>query len=833
MTVTTERWQAIKAVFERAMGVPRTERITWLRRECEADVDLFGEVQSLLVALDEEPERFESGPRSALDSLVGAREDTLRVGMRVGPYELVREIGRGGMGAVFEGIHENVDVEKRVAVKTLARGMNTDELLRRFRRERRILSRLEHRNIAALYDGGATSTGVPYFVMELVSGEPIVEYAASHELDVLQRLGLFLQACGAVQYAHGQLVVHRDLKPSNILVAGDGTVKLLDFGIAKVLASDDTVDGLTNAARGTPHTTAYASPEQVHGDPVGTATDVFSLGVILYELLAVRHPFAWDQPRVEEARRRIREDTPPAPSSVAGGPLRVARRTTQEDLDAIVSMALRKEPQRRYDSVGALANDIRRSLAGHPVVAQPDALAYRVRKFVARHTTAVVAGTITACALIGGLAATMRQARIARDERDRAREATATAERVSAFLQSTLGAADPSWYSRGVRPGPQTTLGDLLADAGMRAEGELRDHPAALGDLLYTMGRANQALRKVDVSIAQLSRARALHTGSGGETSQRVAMDEHELGMAYAAKGDLAESERWHRQALRTFAAAGDTSSDAYGRTLGDLGTLLGQLGRPREGVPYVQASAAHRWRFDSTSVANAILLGNVGLLLSQQGKLDSAGVAYRRALALYDAQPREFFEKGFTLGNLAVDLVLMGHPQEALPLAREQIAVFSKRLGKDHPTVAYGWVNVARAQLALGELSLAKAATLEARRLFEKSLPADHPDMARCELLLGQIATAEGDYTVGEEHIRRAVAIRRAKLASGSTATADAVAALGRLLDRRGRYAEAESLLVASQRAYEAALVPSDPRVVAIVRSVTDLRARRAVGRR
>jgi serine/threonine protein kinase/tetratricopeptide (TPR) repeat protein len=823
--MTPERWQQVKRLFEAALAEPPSSRGAWLAGACGRDERLREEVESLLAALDAEPGRFETAPSLGLTA--GDRSVTEPpMGTMAGPYRLVREIGRGGMGLVYEAHREDDQYRKRVAVKTVSRGGDPGLVLRRFRRERQILARLEHRNIAALFDGGVTPSGEPFFAMELVDGLPMTEYAEVHQLGAAARLQLFLQVCGAVQYAHRNLVVHRDIKPGNIMVTGDGTVKLLDFGIAKLLQDDDdpSGEGLTQAGGGSPLTTAYASPEQVKGAPVTTATDVFSLGVVLYQLLGRRHPFNFDQPGVEEVRRRIRESSPELPSRVAGSVLRSLSRTAQDELDSIVLMALRKEPERRFGSVEELGQDIRRYLAGLPVLARPDTLGYRVRKLARRNRAAVIGSVGIGVALLTGFVATLWQAQVAREERDRARVAAERAERVSAFLQGTLGAADPSWYSQSSRPGPQTTLGELIEEAGRRAEIELAALPDALAEVLRTVGRANQALRRIDLATRQLERARALHVEALGATNVDVAIDEHELGMAYNAAGDLRLAESWMRNALTTFRAAGDSMSDQYGRTLADLGTVLSTMGRPADAEPFVRASAEHRRRFDSTSVANAILLGNLGLVLSQQGKLEEAEPVYRRALAAFGRYPREYFEKGFTLGNLAVDLVIRGYPDRALPLAREQINVFSRLLGPEHVAVGYGWVNLARALHGQSDEPRAMEAARTAETIFRKSLPEDHLDLARTESIIGQILAAQGNLPEAERRLRHALAIRRLKLAAGSPHVADVEFALGNLLLRARRFAEAESLLVSASHTYRQVLAGTDPRVAAAARSLQAL---------
>ena len=332
---------------------------------------------------------------------------------------IVREVGRGGMGAVYLAARADQEFKKDVAIKLLKRGTDTDEVLRRFRAEREILARLEHPNIARLFDGGTTEEGLPYFVMEYIAGIPVTDFCLTRNLSLEERLRLFLKICAAVRFAHQNLVVHRDLKPVNILITDEGEPKLLDFGIAKLLGPGDHAFEVTmlDQQRLTP---AYASPEQVRGDPITTVSDIYALGALLYELLTGQpaHRFATSRPAPTELLRVVAQEEPLRPSAVAGDP--VVRRRLRGDLDNIVLKALRKESTRRYGGVGDLMEDVRRYLEDRPVHAQPDTPGYRTRKFLKRNKVAALAGGVVAATLIVGIVATLLAAREARIERARA-----------------------------------------------------------------------------------------------------------------------------------------------------------------------------------------------------------------------------------------------------------------------------------------------------------------------------------------------------------------------------------------------------------------------------
>jgi eukaryotic-like serine/threonine-protein kinase len=446
-----ERWEFIKGVFNAALELPPAERAAYLAHACGGDAELRRQVEDLIAAHEEAETFIEDSPaahKSELWRAVGAwvkDEDATFVGRRVGAYRLVREIGHGGMGAVYLAVRDDA-FRKRVAVKLVKRGMDTAEVLRRFRHERQILAALEHPNIARLIDGGTTDDGLPYLVMEYVEGEPIDRYCEGHKLPVAERLKLFAEVCAAVHYAHQNLVVHRDLKPSNILVTKEGTPKLLDFGIAKLLNPE--MAGLTfnpTGEGGRLMTPEYASPEQMRGEQITTASDIYSLGVILYELLTGERPYRLDRRAPHEILKIVCEQEPERPSTAASRAVRTAgaaaptktrsrdagarteapeklRRMLRGDLDNIVLMALRKDPRRRYLSANQLAADLRRYLDGRPVTARHDTFAYRAEKFIRRNRAGVTAAALIALTLSGGLATTAWQARTARRERARAEQ---------------------------------------------------------------------------------------------------------------------------------------------------------------------------------------------------------------------------------------------------------------------------------------------------------------------------------------------------------------------------------------------------------------------------
>jgi len=429
--VTSARWQLVKDGLAQALEVPASDRRALLDRLCDGDSELRSEIESLLEADNRAGRKFLEAP-AAIDVAESASN---WIGRRVGPYQIVKQIGVGGMGEVYVAFRADDQYRKQAAIKFVRSGQDSQFVISRFKNERQFLASLDHPNIARLLDGGSTEDGVPYLVMDLIEGQPITEYSERHQLSISGRLDLFLEVCSAVEYAHQRLIVHRDIKPGNILVTDEGVPKLLDFGIAKMLDPDNVAGGPeTTVTFFRALTPGYASPEQVNGEVITTASDVFSLGVVLYELLTGRNPYRHPESAPQLVARAVCQEEPVKPSTAArrksdshkgndSRGLTVREKLSKNlrgDLDNIIMMALRKEPQRRYASVEQFARDIRRHLDNLPVIARKDTTRYRASKFFARHRAGVTAAALVALTLVIALAITLHEASIARIERARA-----------------------------------------------------------------------------------------------------------------------------------------------------------------------------------------------------------------------------------------------------------------------------------------------------------------------------------------------------------------------------------------------------------------------------
>ncbi|MEM9598404.1 MAG: protein kinase, partial [Acidobacteriota bacterium] len=535
---TTRRWQRLEEIFHAALALDVEERPAYLAEACGDDDALRREAAELLESVGDADERIggavSAGLEVALEAIAGGVPET------IGPYRILRELGEGGLANVYLG-ERTEGYTQQVAVKVLKRGMDTVDILRRLRQERQILADLDHPHIARLLDGGTTADGRPYVVMEHIEGEPIDDYCDRRGLTVQERLELFTKVCAAVHHAHRSLVIHRDIKPSNLLVTPEGNPKLLDFGIAKLLDPSRARATVAHTGAGIRWLTpGYASPEQVVGAPLTTATDIYSLGVLLYQLLTGRPPHRFPTDHPAEVERVMRDVEPQRPSAAAGGEptedgpgTRPAaerakdRGTTPErlvkslrgDLDNIVRMAMHAEPERRYASAEQLADDVANHLASMPVRARPETFGYYAAKFVRRHRGAVAAAVVVVLSLVGGIVGTTRALWIAETQRERAERLRDQSEEVAGFMIDLFRAPDPD-----IALGRDLSAWQLLENGAQRVEA-LDGQPLRQAALMHAMGRSYQNLGRYDEARSLLGRSLDRRREALGEGHPEVAGD--------------------------------------------------------------------------------------------------------------------------------------------------------------------------------------------------------------------------------------------------------------------------------------------------------------------
>ncbi|MCW5980745.1 MAG: serine/threonine protein kinase [Bryobacteraceae bacterium] len=693
--MTADRYQQIKQIFQAALDLPPGERESYIRGAAGGDGELLRDV----AALFRESEHSGLVDRTLSDILAAALTEPNAPAQEhaVGQYRLSRLVGKGGMGAVYEGWRADNQFRQRVAVKLIRRGMDSDFVVERFRQERQILANLNHAGIARLLDGGITGDGAPYLVMEYVEGAPIDEYCRERRLGVRERLRLFCDVCRAVEYAHQNLVVHRDLKPSNILVNRDGAVKLLDFGIAKLVGDDEAASAPATQTGVRLMTPDYAGPEQVLGQPITTAADVYSLGVILYELLAGQRPFQLENRSLLEVQRIVLEQEPVRPSTAvtaqtaveAGEPRpEPLRRALSGELDNIVLMALRKEPERRYASVEQLRADIEAHLNGLPVRAQGSTLRYRASKALRRHRTVAAAAAIVLITLVTGIVVTTREAQVARSERARAERRFNDVRRLAnAFLfdvhDSIQNLAGSTPAREQIVRHAQTYLdslaGEAAGDASLQRElasayiklGDVQGHPstANLGDLPGALASYRRAQE-----IFEAIWARQPDDPGRNRDASRVFS---RLGEIQSAMGDTAGALASHRRVLELDQAdAAARPSDLKAQlelasSYSRLATTLADAGNLGEAVTLSRRSLELRERLASTHTDDAELLDSVAVSYNDLGVLSlkagatADGIEYqKKSLAIRERRSAERPHDARLRRSVAVSMATLGDAQ-------------------------------------------------------------------------------------------------------------------------------------------------------------------------
>jgi serine/threonine protein kinase/tetratricopeptide (TPR) repeat protein len=796
--VTPERWQQIKVVLEGALDREEAERKAFLDIACEGDDELRREVESL-VASEPELGDFIETPVFR----IRPEEDVpLAAGQRIGAYRVVRELGRGGMGAVYLAERADEEFEQRVALKLVRRGMDTEEIVRRFRSERQILAHLDHPNIAKLFDGGTTEDGRPYFLMEYVEGQPIDEYCDERKLPTGERLKLFRQVCSAVHFAHQNLIVHRDLKPGNILVTAVGVPKLLDFGIAKLLDPDQALFALTRVELRL-MTPEYASPEQVRGETITTASDIYSLGVLLYVLLTGRGPYHRATQDPQSLAKAICETEPLRPSSAVGrvaevkrpdGEKRLLRRRLAGDLDNIVLMAMRKDPQRRYASVAQFSNDIERHLQGLPVVARKDTLGYRTRKFVGRHKLGVTAAAAVLLLIIGfSIMVTVLWRRAVREQQ--------RAQAVSGFLEELFSIPNPS-ESRG-----ETVTAREMLDRGVeKIDSSLEKQPELRADLMSTMGRVYRSLGLNAPAKKLLENALEQHHRALGEYDPLVANDLHNLASVLREMGKDAEAEPLVRKALRLQRQHGDTQNIEYARGLTNLGAVLEDKGELDQAETLYKKSLAIKRKLpqiDEQDIATS--LNNLGRIYEAKGNYAAAEPNYKESLAirLKLAQGSPSTELAIGLSNFASFLENKNDLAGAEAAYRQVLDMRRKLYPATHPKIAVSLNNLGNVLQAEEKIADAERCYREALSIADAASGSDPKIRAIFLRNLASVLVAEGKAVEAEAKAREALSIFRAKQPN-FWRVADTESVLGSCLTALGRFEEAERLLLASYPALE-----------------------------
>lgn len=801
-----ERWNRIQSLFEKALELDPSARENFLKHECGDDKELFDEVVTLISA-DEKQHSIFSG--SAGDYI--AHDDANLDGKIFGSYRTIKQIGSGGMGSVY--LAERIDghFEQKVALKIVKPGMNSNEIVRRFEDERQILARLQHPNIARLLDGGISDSGLPYFTLEYVEGKPITDYCDENNLTIEERLELFKKVCEAVLYAHQNLVIHRDIKPGNILVQEDGTVKLLDFGIAKVFEDDENQKNLTRTGLRI-MTPEYASPEQVRGEPVSTATDIYSLGLILYQLLTGCPPYEVTSTSALEMERIICLTEPQKPSSMITKILSSLdsnqkpspdfisqkRKTTipklrkriSGDLDNICLMAIRKEPGRRYSSIAQFITDIDNHLTGLPVIARKSTASYRAKKFIRRHKAGVIVAA--SAVLIVAILTTVYFIQLA-EERDKAQLEAEKSKKVSEFLTGIFQLSDPE-YSKG----ESITARELLDNGVKRIENELSDQPEVLANMLGVTGNVYKSLGLYPNALILLQRAYSINDSLLGSRSPETAKSLNDLAGINFAMGEYGPAIEKFNKAIAIRKNIYGEESLETAESKNDLAMVLREEGDYEEAEILLNASLSVRKKFlSSGSPEVAQSMNNLGLLKDDLGKYDEAKKLFEESLKIKEKLYGKIHPSVTeTMGNLAFLLRQMGEYDEASKLFNETLEIDKKLFGDIHPAISTDLYNIASITALIGDLNSAEKLYTEVLELDKKLLGEEHPYIALDLNNLAGILSDKGDFEKAEDIYKESLAMNKKIYGDEHPEVATSLSNLGVMYNRWGKLSRAEPLL-------------------------------------
>ncbi len=809
-------WKKIKSIFESAIELPYNQRHDFVDKECLGNESIKQEVEALLFAFENSGSFLEE-PGIDFTYLQNIDEDDLFIGKQFGAYKIEKKIGTGGMAYVYLARRADNEFEQTAALKIIKRGMDTDEIVRRFKHERQTLANLDHPNIAKIIDGGTSDDGLPFFVMEYIDGIPITEYCDLNKLSVDQRLELFIKVCSAVNYAHQNLIVHRDLKPSNILITSDGTPKLLDFGIAKLLSEEQNANTMALTRDGSKlMTVEYASPEQVKGGKITTASDIYSLGVLLYELLTGHLPYSFKNKFPHEVEKVITSVNPEKPSTiiakssktitedgevseVSAEEISILRNSNVEklkrrlsgDIDNIILMALKKEPERRYNSVQQLAEDIHHYIEGRPVSAHSDTILYRTSKFVNRHKIGIAVFLIINLLIIGSVVAIIWQANIAAKERDNAELEASKTEHINNFLNEMLSSADPTIAGKDLK------IKDVLDKASKKINTELKAQPEIEAEVRTTIGQTYESLGLYDDAIFQLKRALQLRDSLFGENNSETAISYNYVALAFHYKGNLDTAKYFYEKSIKTLKALKDEKK--LEEALNNYGTLqmdLYQFDRAKKS--FEESLAISLKIFGKESREAASTMNNLAINYDYQNKLDSAEKFYIQAL---DIDRKLFGDTSMdvthNLNNLAFIFQERGNYKKAESLFTSAYEIREKILGDNHPEVAMGKYNLGCCYYYLNDYAKAEKLIKESISIWKGKLNDGHYYFGNAYGWLGKVQNADGKYDSAYQNLTRSLQIRKRIFDEKNSVVVSTECELGKSLLGLKKFSNAEKVLL------------------------------------
>ncbi len=746
-------WQTVETIIDEVLALPVEKRENYIRERCKGNDELKNEVNLLLASITESegwlenPEEYKAGLfEEASDDLASLPTDHITTGSTIGSYIIKEKIGEGGMGSVFRAERAGKDFTHEVAVKIIQKHRATKENIQRFRKEQQILANLKHPGIARLYDGGVTEEGFPFIIMEYVDGSPITTYCSEQNCSVAERIELFKKVLSAVQYAHENLTIHRDLKPDNILVDRQGNVKILDFGISKLLEDDDIDLTRTNAQV---LTLRYASPEQIKNGVITTASDIYSLGIILYKLLTGKEPFDLDDLTRYQVEKVIVENEPSTPSSIVEGSLKAK---LKGDIDAILMKAIRKEPESRYRTANDFINDLNRYFEGLPVTAREDSFRYRANKFMRRHKQGVAvfsAIVLLISALVGFYTWRITQ------ERNQAQLEAEKSRQITEYIKEIFRVNDPTEA--------QIEARDLnaiqLLNNGLERVNNLESQPAIQSELMIVISDVFYGIGEYQTADSLLQASLSIQKQLYGESSPETARTYHNLGIVKRKQGQLDEAIEHGEIALDFFTKAPDTDYTLLADVTAELANNYEQKGNADKALALFNQSLSYYnnktiSRLDSQNVASTSR--SLGRLLAKQGDYQKAEELLQNTYQIN----KEFYgntnlKVAYSANDLGTFYVNINKYEEAYSLFEESIRIKKKFLEENHPSFASTYNNMAVLQERMGNFVAAESLYNQTLSLVKVAFGQRHPatvatlsNMGSLERRRGNFARSESLYT-------------------------------------------------------------------------------------
>lgn len=798
-----DRLNKIRELFDKASNLNAVEREVFLNQECANELELKKEILSLLDSLENTKDFLEE----AL-TIVEQNKNNFTdpyINKQIGNYLIDGEAGVGGMGIVYTGRRNDKEFEQKVAIKILKHGITSEYLLKRFQIERQTLANLQHQNIARLLDGGRTIDGLPYLVMEFIDGIPITDFCHQKKLSLEEKLKLFREVCTAVQYAHQNLIVHRDLKPGNILVTKNGIPKLLDFGIAKLI-DEELVDNNEDLTRtGVWHLTPeYASPEQIKGEKITTASDIYSLGVLLYQILTGYQPYKISNNSPAAISKIITEEIIQKPSEKVKDKSREHAESNlflndkisnqlKGDLDNIVLKAMHKDPARRYVSVEQFSEDIRRHLSGLPVIAQKDTAGYRLSKFIQRHKVGFISSVGFIVFLIINLIAIIWQANIAANERDKAKLEAQKVETVNKFLLDMLSSVDPTEIGRDVK------VYDVLRKSALGVEKGFKDQPGIEASIQKTIGKTLTSLGEYDEAKPHLLRSLLLNERVYGKQSNQASESNYELALYYHWIGELKTADSLYKKSLQIFKRNSDVSKRSLASTLNDYGILKSDFAEFDESKKMYEESLnilLENYGEKDRDVAS--LYNNLAIVMQAQKDLDGAEKYFHKALELnIELFGENRPEVSSNYNNLAYIYIDKGDFTRAEEYFIKSLELKKKYYGADHSYVGFAFLNLGGLEFRIGKINESEKYILDAIKNLKKSVNEDHIWLGLAYYWYGKILIEKSKYSEAETYLRKSLTINKKNYPKDHPNIISSSAELGVVSFHLGKFAEAEKLLV------------------------------------